>query len=152
MKKIGTLLLVFFCFVMRAQDLKDYRALLQKGENSEQAAKVLIEKSSTAFKETRQPIYAGFLAVGNFFMAKHIFNPLKKMSYFNEGKNTMEAAVKSDPKNLEVRLMRLITQESVPKLLGYYQNIEEDRNFLARNYKKTDDNDLKNYIQAYLKL
>jgi len=152
MKKIGLFLLIIFTNVMFAQNLKDYRTLLQKGENSEVAAKKLIEKSSMAFSETKQPIYAGFLAVGKFFMAKHVFNPLKKMSYFNEGKNTMEAAIKSDPKNLEVRLMRLITQESVPKLLGYYQNIEEDRNFLTRDYKKTADNDLKIYIKEYLKL
>ena len=152
MKKIGLFLLIIFTNVMFAQNLKDYRTLLQKGENSEVAAKKLIEKSSMAFSETKQPIYAGFLAVGKFFMAKHVFNPLKKMSYFNEGKNTMEAAVKSDPKNLEVRLMRLITQESVPKFLGYYQNIEEDRNFLTRDYKKTADNDLKIYIKEYLKL
>jgi hypothetical protein len=64
----------------------------------------------------------------------------------------MEAAIKSDPKNLEVRLMRLITQESVPKFLGYYQNIKEDRIFLTRDYKKTADNDLKIYIKEYLKL
>ena len=152
MKKIGLFLLIIFTNVMFAQNLKDYRTLLQKGENSEVAAKKLIEKSSMAFSETKQPIYAGFLAVGKFFMAKHVFNPVKKMSYFNEGKNTMEAAIKSDPKNLEVRLMRLITQESVPKLLGYYQNIEEDRNFLTKDYKKTADNDLKIYIKAYLKL
>lgn len=152
MKKIGLFLLIIFTNLMYAQNLKDYRTLLQKGENSEVAAKKLIEKSSMAFSETKQPIYAGFLAVGKFFMAKHVFNPLKKMSYFNEGKKTMEAAINSDPKNLEVRLMRLITQESVPKLLGYYQNIEEDRNFLTRDYKKTADNDLKIYIKAYLKL
>ena len=152
MKKIGLFLLIIFTNVMFAQNLKDYRSLLQKGENSEVAAKALIEKSSTAFSETKQPIYAGFLAVGKFFMAKHVFNPLKKMTYFNEGKNTMEAAIKSDPKNLEVRLMRLITQESVPKLLGYFQNIEEDRNFLTRDYKKTTDKDLKIYIKEYLKL
>ena len=152
MKKIGLFLLIIFTNLMYAQNLKDYRSLLQKGENSEVAAKKLIEKSASAFHETKQPIYAGFLAVGKFFMAKHVFNPLKKMSYFNEGKNTMEAAIKSDPKNLEVRLMRLITQESVPKFLGYYQNIEEDRNFLTRDYKKTADNDLKIYIKEYLKL
>ncbi|SFI62383.1 hypothetical protein SAMN05421638_0320 [Kaistella treverensis] len=152
MKKISLLLLLFFMNVTNAQNLKDYRTLLQKGENSEVAAKMLIEKSSSAFNETKEPIYAGFLAVGKFFMAKHVFNPLKKMSYFNEGKKTMDAAVKSDPKNLEVRLMRLITQESVPKLLGYYQNIEEDRTFLTRNYKNSADKDLKTYIKAYLKL
>jgi len=152
MKKISLLLLLFFMNVTNAQNLKDYRTLLQKGENSEVAAKMLIEKSSSAFNETKEPIYAGFLAVGKFFMAKHVFNPLKKMSYFNDGKKTMDAAVKSDPKNLEVRLMRLITQESAPKLLGYYQNIDEDRNVLTRNYKNSADKDLKTYIKAYLKL
>ena len=152
MKKISLLLVLFFMNVTNAQNLKDYRALLQKGENSEVSAKILIEKSSSAFNETKEPIYAGFLAVGQFFMAKHAFNPLKKMSYFNDGKKTMYAAVKSDPKNLEVRLMRLITQESAPKLLGYYQNIDEDRNVLTRNYKNSADKDLKTYIKAYLKL
>jgi len=152
MKKISLLLLLFFMNVTNAQNLKDYRSLLQKGENSEVAAKMLIEKSASAFNETKEPIYGGFLAVGQFFMAKHVFNPLKKMSYFNEGKKTMDAAVKSDPKNLEVRLMRLITQESAPKLLGYYQNIDEDRNLLMRNYKNSADKDLKTYIKAYLKL
>jgi hypothetical protein len=85
-------------------------------------------------------------------MAKHVFNPLKKMSYFNEGKKILETAVKNEPDNLEVRLMRLITQESVPKILGYYQNIEEDRAFLTRSYKNTNDEDLKIYIKDYLKL
>ena len=152
MKKIGLLLLLIFTQVMYAQNLKDYRSLLQKGENSENAAKMLIDKSSVAYTQTKQPIYAGFLAVGKFFMAKHVFNPLKKMSYFNEGKKTMEQALKSDPKNLEIRLMRLITQENVPKLLGYYHEIEEDRAFLTREYKTTPDNDLKVYIRDYLKL
>ncbi len=152
MKILKLLLIILFTQVLQGQNIKDYRILLQKGEKSEKAAIQLIEQSQSAFSETKQPIFGGFLAVGNFFMAKHIFNPMKKMSFFNEGKRTMDQAVNSDPQNLEIRLMRLITQESVPKFLGYYQNIEEDRTLLIKEYKNTPDNDLKIYIKDYLKL
>lgn len=137
---------------MFSQNLKEYRALLQTGEKSEKSAKTLIEKSTSAYKNSKEPVYLGFLAVGKFFMAKHAFNPLKKMSYFNEGKELMESSLKAEPDNLEVRLMRLITQESVPKILGYSQNISEDRTYLTRSYKNTKDEDLKIYIKDYLKL
>ncbi len=126
--------------------------MLKSGENSERSAKLLIEKSTAAFEKTGEPLYGGFLAVGNFYMAKHAFNPLKKMSYFNEGKAKLENAVKADPKNLEIRLMRLITQENAPRILGYNQHIAEDRNFLIREYRNTPDSDLKVYIQQYLNL
>lgn len=152
MKRLTFLLLLIISNLMFSQNLKEYRALLQTGEKSEKSAKILIDKSTTAYKNSKEPVYLGFLAVGKFFMAKHAFNPLKKMSYFNEGKKLMENSLKAQPDNLEVRLMRLITQESVPKILGYSQNISEDRTYLTRSYKNTTDEDLKVYIKDYLKL
>ena len=152
MKRLTFLILLLISNLMFSQNLKEYRALLQTGEKSEKSAKTLIEKSSSAYKNSKEPVYLGFLAVGKFFMAKHAFNPLKKMSYFNEGKKLMESSLKAEPDNLEVRLMRLITQESVPKILGYSQNISEDRTYLTRSYKNTKDEDLKIYIKDYLKL
>ena len=152
MKRLIFLLLLLISNLMFSQNLKEYRALLQTGEKSEKSAKTLIDKSTTAYKNSKEPVYLGFLAVGKFFMAKHAFNPLKKMSYFNEGKKLMESSLKAEPDNLEVRLMRLITQESVPKILGYSQNISEDRTYLTRSYKNTKDEDLKIYIKDYLKL
>ena len=152
MKRLNFLLLLIISNLMFSQNLKEYRALLQTGEKSEKSAKTLIDKSTTAYKNSKEPVYLGFLAVGKFFMAKHAFNPLKKMSYFNEGKKLMESSLKAEPDNLEVRLMRLITQESVPKILGYSQNISEDRTYLTRSYKNTTDEDLKIYIKDYLKL
>lgn len=152
MKKITLLFLIIISQVVNAQNLKEYRTLLVEGEDSERAAKMLMDKSQAAFNTTKKPIFAGFLAVGNFFMAKHVFNPLKKMSYFKEGKNALEYAVKSDPQNIELRVMRLMSQENMPKILGYNQNIAEDRQFLKKEYLKTDDEDLKSHVKDYLKL
>ena len=152
MKRLSFLLLLMISQMIFSQNLVECRALLKAGESSEKSAKDLIERSNFAYKKTKEPVYAGFLAVGQFFMAKHVFNPFKKMMYFNEGKKTLDSAVKSDPKNLEIRLMRLITQEKAPRILGYNQNISEDRSFLVKEYKTTDDGDLKLYIKNYLKL
>ena len=151
-KKFGALLILLISNFMLSQNVQEYRALMGSGENSKSKTELLIEKSNTAYNKTKAPIYAGFLAVGNFFMAKHTFNPLKKMSYFKEGKKLLEGAINTDPNNLELKLMRLITQEKVPKILGYHQKIEEDRNFLKLNYKNTNDQDLKKFIKEYLKL
>ena len=137
---------------MFPQNLQELRTLLHSGEKSEKSAKILLEKSSAAYEKTNQPIYAGFFAVGKFFMAKHAFNPLKKMSYFNEGKKNMDGAVRREPKNLEIRLMRLITHDKAPKLLGYSNNISEDRKIIMNEFKNIPDEDLKLYIKNYLKL
>lgn len=152
MKRLGLLLFLICSQMIFSQNLDEYRALLKTGENSERAAKQLIEKSGASYKKTKLPIYAAFEAVGQFFMAKHAFNPFKKMSYFNVGKNDLDEAVKADPKNLEIRLMRLITQEKTPRFLGYTENITEDRNLLIKEYRTESDEDLKLYIKNYLKL
>lgn len=137
---------------MFSQNLKEYRSLIKSSKDSEKASKTLIEKSTKTYNTTKEPIFAGFIAVGDFFMAKHAFNPLKKISHFNHGKKMLEMALKADPYNLELRLMRLMAQENIPKILGYHHDIEEDRNILIKGYKKIDDPDLKNFIIEYLKL
>ena len=152
MKRLTFLLLLIISNLMFSQNLKEYRTLIQNGKSSEEAAKSLIEKSAVTYNSTKEPIYAGFGAVGNFFMAKHAFNPLKKISYFNNGKKMLEGAVKDDPANLELRLMRLIAQENIQRILGYHQHTAEDRTFIIKEYKKVEDAALKKFIIEYLKL
>lgn len=137
---------------MVAQNLPELRNLLRSAENSEKSAKMLIKKSEDAYTKTKAPIYGAFLATGQFLMAKHVFSPFKKISYFNEGKKNLEEAISDDPKNVEIRLMRLITQEKAPKMLGYTKNITEDRRIIAKDYRTIEDADLKLYIKNYLNL
>ena len=152
MKFLSVLFLLLFSTMMNAQNFDEFRSLLRTGENSEKSAKILIEKSQIAYTKTKKPIYGAFLATGQFLMAKHVFSPFKKMSYFNEGKKNMDGAIKNDPKNVEIRLMRLITQEKAPKMLGYTKNITEDRKIITNEYRNIEDADLKLYIKNYLNL
>ena len=75
-----------------------------------------------------------------------------KYSYFNKGKKLLEDAIKKEPNNIEIRLMRLISQEKTPSFLGYNKNIEADRNFIIKNYKNSDDENLVKFIKNYLKI
>lgn len=152
MKFFSVLFFLLMANMLFSQNLPELRTLLKTGETSEDSAKVLIDKSSTAFTKTKKPIYAGFMAIGQFFMAKHTFSPFKKMSYFNEGKKNLDNAIIKDPKNAEIRLLRLITQEKAPKLLGYTKNISEDKRVITSEYKKIEDEALKLYIKNYLNL
>ena len=152
MKKYSIVFLILFSVFGFSQSLKEFRALLQKGESSEVYSKTLLEKSKKEFEQTNKPIYEALYAVGHFFMAKHAGNPLSKYSNFNKGKKLLENAVKRDPKNLEIRFMRYICQEKTPGFLGYKDNLEEDKKFILSEYKNTKDENLKTYIKNYFKL
>ncbi|MBH1959656.1 MAG: hypothetical protein I8H68_06060 [Flavobacteriia bacterium] len=152
MKKI--FFAIFSCLTMMidAQDLTDFRLLLQKGENSESATKTLINNSKETYTKTKKPIYEAFYAVGNFFMAKHAVNPWNKFSYFNKGKKALDNAISKDPNNLEIRFMRYISQEQTPAFLGYNKDLKIDKNFILAEYKKSKDEDLNKRIKMHLKL
>lgn len=141
-----------FCSFMNAQSLVEFRGYLQKGESSEEVSKTLISKSKSAFETTKKPIYEAFWAVGNFFMAKHAGNPISKYSYFNKGKKLLEDAVKKEPNSLEIRMMRYISQEKTPKFLGYNENMKADKEFILKNYKNSDDENLVKFIKKYFKI
>lgn len=152
MKKIFLTLFCFFAMTVNAQDLSDLRLLLQKGENSENATKSLIANSKENYLKTKKPIFEAFFAVGNFFMAKHAVNPLSKYSYFNKGKKALESAVIKDPRNLEIRFMRYISQEQTPSFLGYNKDLSIDKSFILSEYKKSNDEDLVRRIKMHFKI
>lgn len=152
MKRLVTLFLLVAMIFAQAQQYNDFRLLLQKGEKSEKAAKTLISKSQENYRSTKKPIYEAFYAVGNFFMAKHAANPMIKYSYFNNGKKALDNAVQKDPKNLEIRFMRYISQEQTPSFLGYNKDLKSDKNFILAEYKKSADKDLVERIKMHLNL
>ncbi|ROI07379.1 hypothetical protein EGH90_06120 [Kaistella haifensis] len=149
--KFLIIIFTLMCNIIFAQNLKELRNYLIKGEKSSAAAIQLMEKSEALFKQNKLPIYKGFYSVGQFFMAKHAANPFKKLSYFKEGKKSLNHAIDSDSKNLELRLFRLMTQEQAPAFLNYTDNIKEDRSFILKNYENETDEDLKIFIKKYLK-
>lgn len=64
------------------------------------------------------------------------------------GATSLEAIIKSNPNNAELRLIRLSVQENIPKIVGYRGSLKDDKAFLLSNYSKQSAA-LKNYIKRF---
>lgn len=152
MKKFFTFILLSVAMLSQSQTIPELRGYLKQGEESAAAGKQLIARSMAGYNKTKLPIYQSFLAVGYFFMAKHDANVLNKYKHFKNGKEQMSAAVRKDPSNVEIRLMRYISQEKAPRVLGYYKDMEGDKNHILKWYKTSPDMALQRYIESYFGL
>ncbi len=74
--------------------------------------------------------------------AKHVFNPVSKLSHLIFGLNRLEEAVAESPGNLEIRFMRFSILHHVPGFLGYSEEREADKDkicqlLLQKDYSST---------------
>ncbi|OXB02759.1 hypothetical protein [Flavobacterium pectinovorum] len=72
-----------------------------------------------------------------------------KISRFKEGAKLLEATLKSDPNNIEIRMIRLSIQEDVPGITGYKKNIKEDKKFITTHYAE-QSGALKEYLKDFV--
>lgn len=64
------------------------------------------------------------------------------------GATNLEAVIKSNPNNAELRLIRMSVQENIPKIVGYRGSLKDDKVFLINNYSK-QNSALKSYIKKF---
>jgi hypothetical protein len=83
--------------------------------------------------------------------AKHEKGLLNKKKLFTQGVKLLEAVVKRDANNYEVRVLRLGIQENAPKITGYNKDIQNDKAFLIKNYS-TQKADLKAFTFGFIKI
>jgi hypothetical protein len=72
-----------------------------------------------------------------------------KMDRFKEGAKLLEATLKSDPNNIEIRMIRLSVQENAPGITGYKKNIKEDKQYLTVHYAE-QNSALKEYLKDFI--
>jgi hypothetical protein len=65
------------------------------------------------------------------------------------GATSLESIIKSNPNNIELRVIRLSVQENIPKIVGYRGSIKEDKAFLINNYSK-QNTALKSYVKKFV--
>ncbi len=152
MKKLFALVLFSSFVLASSQDLERFRKLMQQAEHSDSASKTLFEDSRRSYDSSRKPIALAFFALGNFLMAKHSTNPITQYYYFSKGQKALEEAVRKDPKNLEIRFIRFMSQDQAPAVLGYRSNLAADRKFILSEMKRSSDADLIRKIKSYFKM
>lgn len=113
--------------------LEEVRLNYAKAVENKELCREMIERFE---KKTKNAIEQAYLGGFQTILAKHAFNPLKKLESFNNGRQTIEAAVQKEPFDVEVRCIRLSVQNNAPSILGYTGNIKEDRDFINANRAK----------------
>ena len=130
MKRILSISMVFMCFVSYAQlHLVELRASLDKVQSNKEYAFKLYNTLQSSSLTT---VKSGYFGVIQSMLATHTNDPMKKISYFNAGKNSLEKSIVKLPNNTELRYLRLMLQLNVPSILGYSKNIEGDRSFIVK--------------------
>ena len=145
------LLLLNFACCLANQSISRVRALYATAGHEESTCKKLINYLNVPSKPNNA-LFEAYKGAATIIMAKHAFNPVKKLGYFNTGKKILEKAVQTDPQNIEIRFLRFTIQTNAPSFLGYNDNIRADEIFLQKNTLLTEDMDLKRMIVEYLKL
>jgi hypothetical protein len=133
---------------MSKPSLVQIRNLLMQAAESKKANTQLKAALSQYGKD--DILINGYRGVSTMIEAKHMFNPLSRWNKFKEGKALMEEAIKSDVNNFELRYLRFAIQTTIPPVLGYSANIEEDKKLLIAQVQKIKDADLKSRTINYL--
>lgn len=151
MKKI-LLLILFYSTACTAKvpAISEVRLLYQKAASDEKACNELMELL-TPYNENNNPLLLGYKAGITMMMARHVFNPFTKFSYFNKGKKMMRNAIEADEENIELRFLRFGVQTKAPSFLGHNEYILSDKAFLLQSLIRVTDTDLKQLIVSYLK-
>ncbi|MGF1924269.1 MAG: hypothetical protein ACQUHE_08815 [Bacteroidia bacterium] len=103
-----------------------------------------------ASAKSDNPIISGYKGASIMMEANHVFNPLTKLSRFKKGKQLLEAAIKLDQANVELRYIRLTIQTNVPGFLGYSSAIEADKRSIINALDQSKDLDLRKRMVNYL--
>lgn len=98
--------------------------------------------------QNSQPVLIAYKGGGLALLARYA-KLLERKKKLEEATEWIENAVKKEPSNPEIRLIRLSVQENLPKFLKYNENIEEDRKMVEQALGDTKDESLKKMIEGY---
>lgn len=130
-------------------DIASVRILFLKAVSDEKACKQMIRL--LAPYDEKNPLLLGYKGSGTMIMAKHVFSPFSKLSYFKKGKQMLESAINTDETNFELRILRFTAQTNMPSFLGYNDDIEKDKKFILSNFPQIKDTGLKEFVLPSLK-
>lgn len=142
-----TIILIFTASFALAQSLDKTRLLYREAPKSAENAKVFLE-SLKAVTQTDKPVLIAYKGAGLMLEARFA-KMTERLGKVGEAKKWVEKAVKNDPKNPEIRLIRLSIQENVPFIVRYKSNIDEDKKFLIAALPNITDPVVSKMINTY---
>ena len=130
-----------------ADNLSTLRTLYPASIKSAANAKKLLDASTKM--NASDPAVSGYRLAAEIVGAKFSKSLEQKKVILKNGITKLEKLLASNPQNVELRLIRLSVQENMPKIVGYHKNIQEDKNFIIKNYN-SQSTVLKQYISSFV--
>jgi hypothetical protein len=94
---------------------------------------------------THKAYYGAALAL----KAKYGQNVREKKEYFVAAVENIEDAIKAEPNNIEIRLIRLSVQENSPRIVRYKTNMDEDKAMILEGFDRLSTT-VKRCVQDYV--
>ncbi|WBV59029.1 hypothetical protein PFY12_08120 [Chryseobacterium camelliae] len=142
MKLIVSLLTAFLVFFQ--SDLETLRSSYAKANLSNANLETFVNIAEK--QNGSDAVIKGYKAAAQIMEAKIVKQNRKTL--VKSGASNLESIIKSNPNNIELRLIRLSVQENIPKIVGYRGSLKDDKAFILNNYSK-QSTVLKNYIKNF---
>lgn len=147
--KVFIVILFAFTSAFASPSQSEVRSIFHKAATEERSCRQLI-KILNNYNETNNPIYAGYKACATMMMAKYVFNPYSKLSYFFKGRALLEKCIANEKQNVELRFLRFTVQSKAPFFLNYRSSIKEDKAIIKNSLAAMQDIELKKLIIQFI--
>jgi hypothetical protein len=144
MKLLASFLVLF---VLANADVSELRKLYPNAASSEANAKAFDAKVADV-TEKSDPVLAAYKGAAQTLLAKFSNNLPDKISYMKAGAHLIDGAAVAEKSNIEIRMIRLSVQESVPLIVNYRKNKKEDKAFILAHYQQSGP--VREYIANFI--
>lgn len=117
-----------------AETLRKIFAIASEDANKAKALNAYFEKKVNISNSTELAYKGATVAL----MAKFSANPYTKLKYVNKALDIVNAAVKREPDNFEIRYLRFSIERNLPAFLNISKNIEADLELIYSYLNKKD--------------
>lgn len=142
------LILSIFLFLLAQPQMSEVRELYTDAAKSEKNAEAFAAKLSGVTDGDANKTLVAYKGCALTLKSKFSGVLGDKISFMKEGAKLIDAAALAEPNNIEIRMIRLSVQESVPRIVNYRSNKKEDIAAIKRLYK--DAGDLKAYVRNFI--
>ncbi len=140
------LFLAVFSLFLSAQSLSSVRESYRTAVDSKAKSEAFFNDLKS-IQQSDGTVLTAYKGAAYMLLAK--YEPLtKKKTQIKNGKTWIEAYIKSNPNDVEGRFIRLTIQQNLPKIAGYNQNIEEDKEFIKKKLPAVKDSQLKKMLET----
>ena len=148
MKHIYFIILFLSFGALQAQSLEKVRVAYTTASDSKENAVAFAElMANTPTTPTTDVVLNAYKGASKMILAKFGGN---RIALLKEGKPLLENALKQQPQNAELHLIRLSVQEHLPKVVPYRNNITADKDFILAHYAQ-QTRELQKYIAGFVK-